>query len=273
MDSFSLSNYNKIIQAFLDNGYCISPLGENIEASGKQLFLRHDVDFNLDLAVMMAEENSNLGVRSCFQLLIRSPLYNLASEHNLKALGRIAALDQTFGLHFYLPSFISPGAGNTLDEVHKLVHSDLDLLKKMAPEKVAEVMSWHNPSVFGEEHKSWIESKMPNILNAYSLEQDGIAYFADSYHRFSVDEWFSIAQRGGVKIQLNFHPCQWVWGLPTMEEVLAKTWAKTIRQMEQEYLASHIYRKSFPEGLPENGLQAWVEPLFLAAQDTRKNKI
>jgi len=273
MNNFSLPNYRKIIQTFLDNGYNISPLGESLETNTKEVFLRHDVDYNLDLAVMMAEENSRLGVRGCFQLLIRCPLYNLASEHNLKALGRIKALRQTFGLHFYLPSSISPGEGNTLDEVHQLVHGDMDLLKKMVPGKVAEVMSWHNPSVLGEEHKSWVESKMPNILNAYSLEQSGIAYFADSDHRFSVDEWFSIAQRGGVKIQLNFHPCQWVWGLPTMEEVLAKTWAKTIRQMEQEYLASHIYRKSFPEGLPENGLQAWVEPLFLAAQDTRKNKI
>lgn len=50
MVPFSLDGYTSLIEAGKAAGYLYYPLNEAIEASGKRIALRHDVDFDLDCA-------------------------------------------------------------------------------------------------------------------------------------------------------------------------------------------------------------------------------
>lgn len=259
---FSLENYKSIIFSFLENGYQIVPLGAEAKNSGKILYLRHDVDFSLDLAIKLAEVNYQLGVKGCFFLMVRSSLYNLVEETSQEYIKSLKILDQTLGLHFCLPFSMQRAPVQDLGEVHRLIWHDFELLNNITGKELAPAMSWHNPSNLGEKYRDCVEAAVPGLLNAYSLPRKGVAYMADSNFRFSVESWLKTARKGPNIIQTCFHPFQWVWNTTSMEKVLANMWIHLIRKKEKIFLSNHVYRSLFPAGLPEAGLHHWVAPLL-----------
>jgi len=71
----TISEYKQIIQSFRD--YKI--VSRITEPEG-QLFIRHDVDFDLDLAVELAKIEYKMGVRAVYFVMVTSPYYNIFSE-------------------------------------------------------------------------------------------------------------------------------------------------------------------------------------------------
>lgn len=260
---FSINSYRRVISAFLDSGYAIYPLGEEVPAdTPRAVLLRHDIDYNLQAALQVAEANHALGVRACFCLQIGNVLYNLLEENNRQRVRRIANLGHGIGLHFSLPASVGSVPDAELpSHVEALIQNDMQLLAAMVDVPVQPVMSWHNPSVLGEEHAHLVSNPVSGLINAYALVAGGLAYASDSNHRFTIDEWLHKAKHSPERIHLLFHPIQWVHDSRSMGAALAGAWRQNIRSMEREFLTNHYYRRHFPEGLPEAGLDAWLAPL------------
>ncbi len=263
---FSLVSYSDVLSAFQKNGYAFYPLGEVIpEEVPKAVLLRHDIDYNLLAAVRVAEANHALGVKACFCLQIRNVLYNLLEQDNIDNIHRIIELGHTIGLHFSLPKAVADSPAEELAEiVDAMVQHDMQLLASMLDVPVQPVMSWHNPSVLGAKHASLVSRPIAGLINPYALVADGLAYASDSNHRFTIEEWLDKAINSPERIHLLFHPFQWVYDSSTMEQVLAGAWRDHIRLAESEFLTNHYYRRYFPNGLPDTGLNAWVTPLIHA---------
>ena len=260
---YSIQSYQKIIGAFLKQGYIFIPLGEEIpEDSNRTIIFRHDIDYSMQHAIRIAEVNHAMGVRACFCLQIRNVLYNLLEEQNQRAVRRILELDHKIGLHFSLPQNLGNSSEENLaDKVEAMILNDMRILGVLLDIDVHPAMSWHNPSVLGEDSSHLVSRPVSGVTNAYALMKEGVTYFSDSNHRFSVEEWLARAESSPNRLHLLFHPFQWVYNSARMEEVLFGIWKDHIRTMEREFLTNHLYRAHFPKGMPEEGLDSWVEPL------------
>jgi hypothetical protein len=98
--------------------------------------------------------------------------------------------------------------------------------------------------------------RVPGLVNTYAREFiDQVKYYSESNLRHPVEELERIVQRGEPRLQLLFHPFQWLAGGRDMQEVLANTWVQVLREKEKEFLTNHVYRAAFPAGMPEEWLR------------------
>jgi len=262
---YSLESYKLILSTFQSSGFQIVPLRAPVaDEDASVLYLRHDVDYNLEVAERMAEANQELGVSGCFFVNPRCPLYNVACEDSLGSVARIRALGQTIGLHVTLLGDEVESIVHDADRIARYVQREHNLLSSIVGE-VEPVMSWHNPSLAGEHFQDRLCNEIRGIFNAYSLSHRGVAYMGDTNHRYSTAQWLDAARSGQGSIQATFHPYTWVLGAPTMEETLARTWPLLIRRCEKEFMSNHTYRAACPDGLPAEALSRWVDPLYRSA--------
>ena len=93
---FTLRKYRDLVQAFVESGYQIMTVRENLETApaGKILILRHDVDEQPQNALKMAEAEKELGVLATYYFR-RVP----KSDHP-DVIRRIAAMGHEIGYHY-----------------------------------------------------------------------------------------------------------------------------------------------------------------------------
>lgn len=68
--------YQKLLQDYLDNGFTFVFFGEYNARKKKQIILRHDVDFDVVLALQMAEIEQKMGIKASYFFLTHSDVYN-----------------------------------------------------------------------------------------------------------------------------------------------------------------------------------------------------
>ena len=82
----------------------IKGLGKTLlfnEFNGQKCFLiRHDVDWDIELAYKLAQLENNLEIKSTYFILVTSNLYNVFSPSNMKLINKIKNLNHEIGLHF-----------------------------------------------------------------------------------------------------------------------------------------------------------------------------
>lgn len=112
LPEFGLPAYRDLIERLLGTGYRFRPvsaLAEPVAAGERVAYLRHDVDFFLDGADMMAEVEAACGVRATYYVLL-SGHYNPMQSANRRLLRRLIALGHEVGLHYDLTEYPSDAA-------------------------------------------------------------------------------------------------------------------------------------------------------------------
>jgi len=97
---YSEDAYRNLIQLAITAGYEFIDFGQKASDDGRFLFLRHDVDYSLSMALRLAKINHSLGVQGTFCVLLRSQIYNILSYWGLKIANEIIGLDQNLALHY-----------------------------------------------------------------------------------------------------------------------------------------------------------------------------
>lgn len=218
----------------------------------KVVYLRHDIDYSPAWALLFARINADLGVRGTFFFQSRSPIYNLFAYPTLSVLKEIDGLGQSLALHFTIDDIVP---ANDQDLVAQII-MDFQAAKQFVP-MLQPVFSWHNPSLAPELVQRGLDLVVPGLVNAYSRYfQETVKYYSDSNLRHSVDDFGKIIRNEEPRLQLLFHPFQWMAQGRDMREVLAKTWVQVIREREIEFLSNHVYRDLFPSGMPDQWLQS-----------------
>ena len=258
MGNFSKDSYSNLIRLVQSEGFQFLSFQEENYQDQRTLYLRHDVDYSLSMAVELARINAALGVRGTFFVLLRSQIYNLLSHWALAQVREILASGQWIGFHCAL----TPSSPMSREYLERILLADFEIVKRQIPE-MEPVYSWHNPTRQVLELSESIE--LPGFVNVYHRRFVKQArYLSDSNLRYSVPDWERLLiEKEHSVLHLLFHPLNWVAGGNDMAEVLAKTWQFIIRERELEIGLNATYKKRMPDGMPESVLEdfscRWIE--------------
>lgn len=249
---YTEKTYGQLLVILKERGYRFASFEEIFpsDQADKIIYLRHDIDYSPAWALNFAKINASQGVSGTFFFQLRSPIYNLLAYPTLAIVKEIARLGQRVGLHYTI------AVENSTDDKALVAHIIADYQCTLPHlEELSPVFSWHNPSLAPDIMRRGLDMNIPGMVSTYSryfIEE--VKYAADSNWRYSVEEFENIISNDHPRLQLLFHPFQWVAEGKDMQQVLANTWIQVIREKEVEFLNNHIYRDLFPGGMPENWL-------------------
>ena len=191
----NLKKYLSLIQSFVDKGYEFKFFSDEI-AEKKNLLLRHDVDFDVMLALTLAQhEHYNL-IRSTYFFMLRSDSYNILTPQNIEAVKKINAMGHDISLHFDAVIYEDYSSGLLFE---------LDLFNKLFG-VYPKVISIHRPG------KKFLEGMDVGVSHTYEKKYlKDIKYISDSGGRFRYGHPIdSDAFLTNDSIHLLLHPIWWV---------------------------------------------------------------
>jgi hypothetical protein len=227
--SFSPVAFRALLQAGLDGGYAFVPFAEHEACTAERVcLLRHDVDSDPEAAVRLAEIERELGVRSTYFLMLRSPVYNVFMRECQALVGELAALGHALGLHYDPGS--SPAGGRSHTQQIELERRFLEDMLGLPVGAVA----FHQPSL----HPGASEIPVEGAVKANGLP--GYHFVADPNQNGDVFSAFEIFATGRhPRLQLLVHPMWWVGsGAETPADLWDRSihaaWERTQRQLSIE---------------------------------------
>ncbi len=197
---FTPKAYSDLVGSLVGRGYRVSGYAETV-AAAPHLVLRHDVDFDLEEALGMAEVEHREGWRGIYFVLLRSEFYNPFSPHARAALTRLGELGHGIGLHFDAALY-NPDPS----ELAAAAERECRILEDLSAHPVA-VFSLHRPAAQLLDR----DLEVPGRVNAYGARYfRDIGYCSDSrgawHHGHPLDHP-AVAQ--GRALQLLTHPIWW----------------------------------------------------------------
>lgn len=195
---FTYDWYFSLIDKLTSNHYKIIRYREGLveKAPGKQLILRHDVDFNLYKAACFAEEEHEHHISSTYFVLVSSDFYNVLSSESRKNIKTILANGHEIGLHYDETIY----SGNT--DITQNITKESNMLSEICQKEVT-LVSMHRPS------KATLDANIsiPGIINSYNSHFfKTFKYFSDS--RMNWRENVDDAAEAGIynRLQILTHP-------------------------------------------------------------------
>ena len=208
-DDFTLANYRRLITLALQKGFQFVFYTDEYNEKRKDILWRHDVEFEPDIALKMAEIEHELCVHATYFFQLHSPYYNLFDNHYTKVFHQIESLGHAVGLHF--------------DSYYWRIQDESELngyieLDKSYLEKVMEVeiqaFSFHNTTQFTQ---SCLKYKYGGLINVYSSHfKSKYNYCGDSMGYWRFDRLEDMLNDENVQhLQVLTHDANW------SEEVLS----------------------------------------------------
>lgn len=199
--SFSHDEYIKILKTFQKRFV-------KFHNAKKESFviLRHDVEYSVNRALLIAELESLHNVKSTFFFKVRSNVYNLFSLINVTKINKIRELGHDIGLHLY----VSHIKNKNIDTLK----SELVIQKKIFEEGLnikCKLFSFHRPPIWVLQIR---EDYIGGLLNAYgpsyfefSKKPQNIKYISDSQHKWNFG--YPLDFVNYERIQFLLHPDEW----------------------------------------------------------------
>lgn len=106
---YTKQNYLSLLKCFREAGYQDHVFGEKF-GERKSVFLRHDVDISLELALELAELEYQNGFRATYFVLLDTEFYNVLSADNRRRIIEIHQMGHEIGLHFDASSSVGQAA-------------------------------------------------------------------------------------------------------------------------------------------------------------------
>jgi len=257
LPTYSIENYRFLLRTALDQGYHFVGFLDPDDGIGRRIYLRHDVDYSLEMAVELARVDAEFGIASTFCLLVRSQIYNLLSKFSLQHVDEILTLGHSVALHYAAPAVLPSSDA----ELAALVLEDFSIVQRNVTALVLPAFAWHN--VTAELISRGLNLEIPGLANIYgrSFIRD-IPYFSDSNMRYSVGEFEEIIGHGRHRsLHLLFHPLNWVAGGGDMMQILVRTWPYVIRERELDMRLNREWAKYAATGIPTGVLDDFVTGL------------
>ncbi len=146
---FSYKHFIECINNALKKGYTFLKFNENNKANeyNKVIFFRHDVDFDVELALRMAEIENKQGIKSTYFIRVLGR-YNSWNINIFNSIKKIMDLDHEIGLHYEEDFSVLNNRNFAEDlEFHKLMLEKLLRIniRSFAPHEPINTKSIHLP--------------------------------------------------------------------------------------------------------------------------------
>ena len=166
----------KLVKIAKNCGYQVANY-HNWDRVRNPIIFRHDIDYDIDKAVQLAEIENENGISSTYFVLVTSDLYNIFSKENSDKLRIIQGLGHEIGLHFDEMRYSEIQSEESF--ISK-IQKEAQLLEDVI-EKPVTTVSMHRPS------KKILDTdlKIPNIINCYNkVFFSDFKYLSDSRRRW-----------------------------------------------------------------------------------------
>lgn len=216
----NLSEYEELIIE-TSQSYCFSKINNRLQTQigesqmRKTCFLRHDIDFSPNNALVMAEIESKHGVESTYTVLLSGEYYSPFEKETRIRLREIKSIGHEVGLHFD-PAVYDISSEDQLDHY---ISREKNILEDLLEEKV-EMFSFHNTTAFSMSCRAKMYGA---IQNAYSnFFHNEVEYTSDSNGYWRHRTWQDLLKEGHQLIQILTHPIWWKTEnkLPPLETVV-----------------------------------------------------
>lgn len=207
---------------------------------GEKCFLiRHDIDFDLDFALKIAELENKSNIKATYFIMISSNNYNSLSLSSKNKIRKIKSLNHEIGLHFDPMVFEK-------NKIRENFNFEIKILESIISDKIFSV-SLHNPSVHGD----YIEFEYFN--NAYSKKFfNSENYLSDSQMSFSGKDPFEFINK--VKqshIQILLHPLHYFSKRSNYKEIFINSFKNKIEQSYSDFLINQEFKKQSGTNIKE----------------------
>lgn len=208
-DDFTLDNYRRLIELAKEKGFEFILHKDDFVPQRKDVIWRHDVEFEPDIALKMAEIEHKAGVQATYFFQLHSGFYNVMSGHYRWVFHQIKDLGHCIGLHFD-----SAYWGITSeDKLNDFIKIDKEYLEKNMEVEI-DTFSFHNTTPFTH---TCLEYKYGGLLNVYaSFFKEHYNYCGDSLGYWRFDRLEDVLKDDSVQhLQVLTHDANW------SEEVLS----------------------------------------------------
>lgn len=211
---FTLKHYEDCIKTSLDKGYTFYTFDEIEQAtlSKKSLLMRHDIDYQLDIAIEIANIEKNFGVTSTYFIRFHSHTYSPLCIRDARKIQRIRSLGHQIGLHYELDFYSLVGSKDSIAGLKR----EIDTLSEIAGSSIT-CIAPHEPKRTGIKSLSKEQSDFLNIkLQAYDekLLKD-FKYISDSGARWREGSWHHhVSNETYDRLYVLTHPCWWYSSSP-----------------------------------------------------------
>lgn len=235
-DDFTFANYEKLVKMAIDKGFQFILHKDEFVAERKDVIWRHDVEFEPDLSLRMAEIESKAGVQATYFFQLHSPYYNLFDEYYSKVFHEIKDLGHHCGLHFDCRYW----GINDEKQLDEFISVDRQFLERNLGVEI-DTFSFHNTTPFTQ---SCLEYRYGNLINVYSSYfKEHYNYCGDSLGYWRFDRLEDVLNDNAVQhLQVLTHDGNW------SEAVLSprKRFAKVMHDHAERLVKGQI-----------NGLHRW----------------
>ena len=197
---FTEDNYQNLIELAKEN--FVFRFFSNSPLQGKELLLRHDVDFSPQRARSLARIENEVQIRATYFFRLRGAEYSILDIEIQKILQEIADLGHEIGLHFETDDLdISE------DQILVALSNDKKLFELITGRQ-PKVFSFHNPTQTMLTMKNTEYSEMVNTYSKIHFDKANYVSDSNGYWRFrSLKE--VLIDPNTEKLQLLIHPEWW----------------------------------------------------------------
>ncbi len=174
---FSYKDHKSHLSKLIEQGYVFASFPETpqlLKEMAAFVLMRHDVDFHLGKALVLAEMEASLNITSTFFFLVRTEHYNIFSKTGTRVVNRILKMGHHLGLHFDCAAY-----DNEFDigDLSRACHREVDILEDWFQRGVS-IVSYHRPNRLVLTGNSSLSAPLPHTYMPAFVKD--ISYFADS---------------------------------------------------------------------------------------------
>ena len=236
-DDFTFENYRRLIRLAKSKGFHFILHKDEFVPKRKDVIWRHDVEFEPDIALKMAQIEHDLDVQATYFFQLHSPYYNLFDEYYSNVFQMIKELGHHCGLHFDCRYWEIKDE----EELDEYIILDTQYLEKNLEAKI-DTFSFHNTTPFTQ---SCLDYRYGGLINVYSsFFKEHYNYCGDSLGYWRFDRLEDVLNDEKVQhLQVLTHDGNW------SEEVLSprKRFAKVMNDRAEKMITGQI------EGLHKMG--------------------
>lgn len=238
-DDFTLDSYRRLVRLAKKNGFQFILYKDEFVPARKDVIWRHDVEFEPDIALKMAEIEHEEGVSATYFFQLHSTFYNVLDPYYREVVRRIISLGHSVGLHFDSAYW---GITNE-EQLNKYIVFDKVYIERTFEINI-ESFSFHNTTSFT---LGCTDFRYGGIINVYSsFFKEHFDYCSDSLGYWRYDRLEDTLNDHKVQhLQVLTHDANW------SEEVLSprKRLYKAIYDHSNrlfEGQKSFLHRKGLP---------------------------